>query len=137
MIHKIKRFFQIIGISFYKTIILQTRQGERDIDFSSGGAKIFRNLVKRSDSTLLISPLAGKRYIKSEKLDLFITLLDKKMSIVNHQFKYDLDLSHSTTYKLENMFDLQVEKRRHEMEQEMTSNVKSSLCHIYEEIIKK
>jgi len=136
MIHKTKRILQKIGISFIRMVHLHDAPKKREPDFNSEGARIFRNLLRRDDSTLLLSPIAGKRYIKSDKLDIFIKLYDKKMSIINHQFKYDIDLTHTTTYRLENMFDLQVEKRRNQMEEEITSNVKSSLSHIYGDLLK-
>ena len=133
MIHKTKRFFQKIGISAYR--LLQMKNGEKNLEFSSEKAKICRNLIRRKDSVLLISPLSNKRFIRNESLGLFVVFCDSKLSIINHSYKYDLDITLDTYKRLVDIFDHQVETRRSLMEEEINSNVKHSLEIIYQKLL--
>ncbi|NBP55354.1 hypothetical protein EBU71_02235 [bacterium] len=133
MIHKIKRFFQKIGLSIYRKF--HVRSGESVQEYSSEKCKIFRNLIRRQDSILLISPLSNRRFVRCDNLGIFIVLYDSKISIINHHYKYDLDLGDENFVKLSRLFDLQVESRRSTMQEDINMNVKHSLETIYQKLI--
>ena len=83
---------------------------------------------------MLMSPISGKRYIESDDKQLFIIIEHNQITIVNHQYSYHIDLWGKTMERLTKMFDVEVEKRREAMENEIRSNVKHSLSNIFKTI---
>jgi hypothetical protein len=57
-----------------------------------------------------------------------------KITIVNHHYSYNIDLTYKAYDRLLKTFDNQVEIRRQVMEDEIRSNVKHSLTNIYKNI---
>ena len=88
----------------------------------------------KESTVLLISPISGKRYIKSDDKNIFIIIEHSLMTIVNHSYSYTVDIYGKPFLRLAKLFDQEVEKRRQEMEQEIRSNVKHSLSNIYENL---
>jgi hypothetical protein len=89
---------------------------------------IFSNLVKHSESELLINPV-GKYYIKSPKVGIFITLdtHNREISIINHVYGYNVGLNERLLNRMESIFKDEVENRRVRMEEEYTKNIQHSL----------
>ena len=81
-----------------------------------------------------MSPISGKRYIKSEDDQIFIIIEQNQITIVNHNYSYNIDIWGSALTRISNMFDIEVEKRRDAMESEIRSNVKHSLSNIYKNL---
>ena len=73
---------------------------------------ICRKLINHENSKFLIAPLSGKRYIKNVVLGLFIVLDDRKISITNHVYHYDVVLSQRDWDKLVVSYDNKTEKIR-------------------------
>ena len=91
MIHSIKRFVQRAAI---KTIRM-TDPNKQDMvhsEYETEAFAICRNLINRKDTTLLISPISGKRYIESDDKQLFIIIEHNQITIVNHQYSYNINL---------------------------------------------
>jgi hypothetical protein len=90
----IKHFFQkqLIKLSYFITYgtVLVNEQKTKDEKVASS---IVRKLINHKDSTFVVSALSQKRYIKNESLGLFVTLLDRQVSITNHVYHYDVVLS--------------------------------------------
>jgi hypothetical protein len=57
----------------------------------------------------------------------FILLESGKLTIINHQYRYDVDIPEKTSQKMNRMFDDKVEQDRTEMEKEILGNITSSL----------
>jgi hypothetical protein len=88
---------------------------------------ICRRLINHPNSVFLIAPLSNKRYIKNDKLKMFIVLSDCRLNITNHIYNYDIVISSSLSIKLCQMFDNKVEGFRQEFEQEIYGQIQHSL----------
>jgi len=95
---------------------------------------ICRKLINHENSKFLIAPLSGKRYIKNVVLGLFIVLDDRKISITNHVYHYDVVLSQRDWDKLVILYDNKTEKIRNGFEDEIKSQIVHSLSSILEKI---
>ena len=132
MIHKLNRFFQRVAI---KSIRLMNPDLERRTnDYETEAFSICRRLISIPESTLLISPISGKRYIKSDDNQLFLIIERYQMTIVNHAYSYNIDIAGKAYDKITQIFDYEVERRREKMEIEIRSNVKHSLSNIYKNL---
>ncbi len=130
--HKFRRFFQ-------KVFIFVNKYGTSDSlkkhsDYERECITICKLLMLKESTVLLISPISGKRYIKSDDKNIFIIIEHSLMTIVNHSYSYTVDIYGKPFLRLAKLFDQEVEKRRQEMEQEIRSNVKHSLSNIYENL---
>jgi gas vesicle protein len=104
-------------------------------NFDHESFAIAKRLISKQETTLLISPISGKRYIKSDGNQLFIIIESHQMTIVNHQYSYNIDIAGKSFEKISQVFDAEVEKRREDMETEIRSNVKHSLSNIYKSLL--
>ncbi len=82
---------------------------------------------------MLLTPISGKRYIRSEKNEIFIILDSHRVKIINHVYAYDVQMNDKSWNQIISLFDNEVEKRREEFEFQITSNIKSSLQKIIKE----
>ena len=94
-------------------------------------------LIKHPNSKFLIAPLSGKRYIKNELLKIFIILDDKKVTITNHVYHYDVILPQRDWDRLVLMYDNKTESIREEFETEMMSQIVCSLSTILSKVSDK
>jgi hypothetical protein len=132
MKHKIKRFFQRVGITFVRKTTQKEDSVKSEYEYECIG--ICKNLIKKEKSKLLISPISGKRYIKNDEDQIFIIMDNRTITIVNHNYSYTIDLTPKTSDRLNLSFDNEVETRRKKMEDEIRSNVKHSLSNIFKNI---
>lgn len=95
---------------------------------------ICHKLINQDDSKFLIAPISGKRYIKNTRLGLFIILDDRRITITNHVYHYDVVLNERDWDRISGMYDNKTEKIRQEFEDEMISQIKNSLNSILERI---
>jgi hypothetical protein len=95
---------------------------------------ICHKLINQVDSKFLIAPISGQRYIKNSRLGLFIILDDRRVSITNHVYHYDVILNERDWDRLSGMYDNKTEKIRQEFEDEMISQIKNSLSSILQRI---
>lgn len=98
--------------------------------------KICLKLISHSDSEFMIAPMSGKRYIRNNELSMFITMDFGRVEITNHVFNYNVKLLNRDWERLIYIFDTETEKRRLEMEKEVSSNIKNSLDHVLERLVK-
>ena len=101
------------------------------LDYQRDGINICKKLLAKPETIVLISPISGKRYIKSEDGSIFIVIAETRIDIVNHQYSYNIPIGQKSSRKIQMYFDTEVEKRRADMEEEIKSNVKHSLRTIY------
>jgi hypothetical protein len=130
--HQIKRFLQKIAIKYLKTI---TPKDEINGEFEKESLSICKNLISKENSKLLISPISKKRYIKNDEKKIFIIIESTGITIVNHNYSYNITLGNKSHDRLILIFDNEVERRRTAMELEIKSNVKHSLSNIYNNLI--
>lgn len=72
--------------------------------------------------------IISKRYISDKEISTFLILESGKLTIVNHQYKYDIDIPSKTSSKMNMLFDEKVQEDREEMEKEILGNIKTSLA---------
>ena len=96
---------------------------------------ICKYLISNQETILLISPISGKRYIRSDQSQLFIIIENHQITIVNHHYSYNIDIAGRSYERIAQIFDAEVEKRREQMETEIKANVKHSLSNIYKNLI--
>ncbi len=131
--HRIKRFLQRVALkSIYWTNY--TGKVKTSHEYERECFSICRALIRQENSIMLMSPISGKRYIESDDKQLFIIIEHNQITIVNHQYSYHIDLWGKPMERLTKMFDVEVEKRREAMENEIRSNVKHSLSNIFKTI---
>ena len=129
MNHKVRRWIQSIAI---KSMRLMSKGNDQEhSEYEKECIAVCKALMHKEDSTLLMSPISGKRYIKSHDEQLFIIIDQHQVTIVNHQYSYTIDIWGKALERIVNNFDVEVEKRREIMEMEIRSNVKHSLSNIY------
>ena len=76
---------------------------------------------------MLLTPITGKRYIRSENSQIFIILESHRVKIINHVYAYDVLMNDRSWNQLIKLFDNEVEKRREDFEKQITKNIKTSL----------
>jgi flagellar biosynthesis/type III secretory pathway protein FliH len=82
---------------------------------------------------MLLTPISGKRYIRSENNQIFIILESHRVKIINHVYAYDVLMNDRSWNQLIKLFDNEVEKRREDFEKQITKNIKTSLQKIIAE----
>jgi hypothetical protein len=86
---------------------------------------------------------SNKKYIVSKKYVIdkdgitFIILDENKITIVNHDYKYDIEIPNKTSDKMKKMFYDKVNEDRERMEKEIMCNIKSSLETVLTDFKKK
>lgn len=133
MKHITRRLFQKVAIKWIRT--LTPKEKIEHSAYEKECISICKELISREDSLLLMSPISGKRYIKSDDDQIFVIIESNQITIVNHQYSYNIDIWGKALIRISEMFDREVEKRREEMETEIRSNVKHSLSSIYNNLI--
>jgi len=134
MFHKFKRFFQRTAIKSIRLMSPDFSDKNKE-NFNAESFAICKRLISKRETTLLISPISGKRYIKSDDNQLFIIIESHQMTIVNHQYSYNIDIHGKGFERIAQIFDAEVESRREKMEAEIRSNVKHSLSNIYKNLL--
>jgi hypothetical protein len=135
MIKFFKHLFKRLGLRiyiYYHRMFSRNRSNYTNNEIKSSA--IFRKLVNHPGSTFLIAPLSLKRYIKNEKLGIFILLSDLRLNITNHIYNYDIDINEDLSKRLQSMFDKKVEAARMELETEMQSQIQHSLLKILDKL---
>jgi hypothetical protein len=135
MTHGFKRQIQKIGIKVARILDPEKMHNGERKDFDGEAFSICRRLIGKEESTLLVSPISGKRYIKSDDRQLYVIIEPAMVTIVNHAYSYNIPLDGPGYLRIVKSFDNEVERRRELMEAEIRSNVKHSLSQIYKNII--
>lgn len=133
--HSFRRWIQKSYIRFYrKFYLLQIGDSEGELANDSECVQICRKLIQADDSVLLMAPLSEKRYLKNERMGIYVIIQGSIVQVINHIYSYTVVLSEKSKIKLTKYYDDTIEKRRQEFEMEIISNVKHSLKTILSEI---
>ena len=133
MMHKAKRFVQKLALITLKAAKNKATQQDKS-EYEKECISVCKALIHKETSVLLLSPISGKRYIKSHDEQLFIIIESNLITIVNHQYSYNINIWGKPLETIIRMFDIEVEKRREAMEMEIRSNVKHSLANIFKNL---
>ena len=79
-----------------------------------------------------MAPLSNERYIKNEKLGIFLWVSHMRLKITNQVYNYDIKVNEGLSNKLQTMFDKKLEIIREEFQVEMESQFQQSLTKILE-----
>lgn len=131
----IKHFVQkqLIKISYFISygVVLTHEEKTGDEKISTS---IVRRLINHPDSKFVVSSLSQKRYIKNNTLNLFVTLLDRQISITNHIYHYDVFVSLRDWNKIKKQYDLKNEEITLEYEKQIKSQITHSLSQILDRL---
>ena len=133
MMHKARRFVQKLALITLKAAKNKTTAQDKS-EYERECISVCKALIHKEASVLLLSPISGKRYIKSHDEQLFIIIESNLITIVNHQYSYNISIWGKPLETIIRMFDIEVEKRREAMEMEIRSNVKHSLANIFKNL---
>jgi hypothetical protein len=128
-----KRLLKRFGVKIYKLFKRNKRKGVSENEIKA--AAICRKLINNPLSKFLIAPVSKKRYIRNEKLRMFVIISDNKIRIVNHVYSYDIVITDSEYQRLEKMFDNKVDSMRLKFEEEINSQIEYSLTTIIKKIL--
>ena len=99
------------------------------------GVKIFEKSLIIPGAELLIAPISGTFYIKTD--DIFIVLDGNELRIVNGKYEYHISISLRSYEKLSGKFKRILESRRKKMEESMLSKTNRSLSEILHDVSEK
>lgn len=133
----IKRFIKRLYAKYLKNVRYTTNQTPENNHNERICKSICYKMINNPHSKFLIAPLSGKRYIKNEVLKVFIILDDKKVTITNHIYHYDVILTQRDFDRVSHMYDNKTEEIRNEFENEMMSQIVVSLSTILYKISEK
>ena len=126
ILHNLRRLIQKKYISFVRMSNPQLKKSAYERDCIS----ICKKLIAKEETILLLTPISNKRYIRNEELQIFVILESYSVKVINHVYSYTVFLEDKSWHSIVSLFDNEVEKRREEFENEITSNIKHSLQNI-------
>jgi hypothetical protein len=132
--HKFKRFTQKTAIGMFRMMDPSKYQAPKN-EYEIEALAICKRLAGTEGSTLLMSPISGKRYIRSKDNQIHVIIEGHLVTIVNHSYSYVIPMEGKSHERLIRMFDMEVEARRSVMEAEIRSNIKHSLTNIYKNLV--
>ena len=97
---------------------------------------ICRKLIHSQNSDLLIAPISRKKYIKNEKLGIFIVMVDQHINITNHTYNYSVFISPRDWQRIVYFFEHETETRKNQYEDEIKSQITHSLDRMLEDLKK-
>ena len=139
MIKRIVRFFRRLKLRFYlwskKGKMFKTYEEEVS-SYEKTCFQICLQMIKHPSTKFMIAPMSDKRYLKNDQMGIFITMSERRVEITNHVFNYNVKLLNRDWERLVYIFDTETEKRRLEMEKDVSSNIKNSLDHVLDRLNK-
>ena len=134
MKHRFKRFTQRVAIGILRMADPSKYEAPKN-EYEVEALAICKRLSARKTSTLLMSPISGKRYIQSKDNQIHVIIDGHLVTIVNHSYSYVIPMEGKSHERLIRMFDMEVEARRNVMESEIRANIKHSLSNIYQNLV--
>lgn len=125
--HRFKRLSQLLALRIAKALDPTTVKSNNFDNSEREAANVFKKMIKLPNSELLISPLLNKHYVKNDESHILIIMDQHELTVINHVFGYNINLSPKTYKTLYNAFIGEVEIRRNDMEASFRNNVKHSL----------
>jgi hypothetical protein len=132
--HTFKRFTQKVAIKVFRALDPSKYEAPKN-EYEIEALAICKRLASVKGSTLLMSPISGKRYIRSKDNQIHVIIEGHLITIVNHSYSYVIPMEGKSHERLIRMFDMEVEVRRSIMEGEIRANIKHSLSNIYKNLV--
>ena len=98
------------------------------------GVSIFLTLLREQDSKLINAPLSSERLIENHKREMLLIMGDRKLTIINSVYQYEIKIAEKTEDKLREQFNLVQEKKAQSIKRRSFVKVKKSLDTINEEL---
>jgi len=133
--HSLRRKVQKFYISAYRIMNpdFASEKSAHEMECIS----ICKKLIKMEDSILLMTPLTDKRFIKNEKMGIYVIMEKYNVQVINHIYSYSITMGDKSWGKLVDFYNQEIEKRRNQFESEIRSNIKHSLKNILHDIEEK
>lgn len=97
--------------------------------------QICNRLIENQNSKLTYAPKSHKRFIKNDDYDMFIVINNRTINLINHVYSYNVFIENDELYSnLIDKFDEELEKRRQDLENEITNNIQHSLQSILSKV---
>lgn len=94
---------------------------------------IVLKVLDYEDTDLIFAPVSNKRFIINEQKGIAITIENRVVHIINHVYSYSIYMENNDCYgKVLRKFDEISEKKKIELEDKLTNNIKHSLTKILE-----
>jgi len=94
---------------------------------------IVLKVLDYEDTDLVFAPVSEKRFIINEQKGMAITIENRVVHIINHVYSYSIYMENNECYgKVLRKFDEISEKKKIELEDKLTNNIKHSLTKILE-----
>ena len=94
---------------------------------------IVLKVLDYEDTDLVFAPVSNKRFIINEQKGMAITIENRVVHIINHVYSYSIYMENDECYsKVLRKFDEISEKKKIELEDKLTNNIKHSLKKILE-----
>ena len=133
-VHRFKRLSQKLSIKLLRAFNPLDRERPEKNSSELDAALLFKKMLVKADSELLISPLSGRYFLKNDRKQILIILTEYELVVINHVFGYNIKISQKLQRSLYQAFVNEVEQRRTAMENAFRQNVKHSLQSIISHI---
>lgn len=133
-VHRFKRLSQKLSIKLLRAFNPLDRERPEKNSSELDAALLFKKMLVKADSELLISPLSGRYFLKNDRNQILIILTEYELVVINHVFGYNIKISQKLQRSLYQAFVSEVEQRRTAMENVFRQNVKHSLQSIISHI---
>ena len=101
------------------------------------GVDIFLTLLREQDSKLINAPLSYERLIENHKREMLLIMGDRKLTIINSVYQYEIKIAEKTEDQLREQFNLVQEKKAQSIKRRSFVIVKKSLDTLNEELKSK
>jgi hypothetical protein len=133
-VHRFRRISQTLSIKLLRAFNPLDRERPEKNSSELDAALLFKKMLVKADSELLISPLSGRYFLKNDRKQILIILTEYELVVINHVFGYNIKISQKLQRSLYQAFVNEVEQRRTAMENAFRQNVKHSLQSIISHI---
>ena len=95
--------------------------------------QIVLKVLEYENTELTYTPVSNKRFIVNDERAMAITIENRVVHIINHIYSYSIYMEDNDCYgKILRKFDEVSEKKKSELEEKITTNIKHSLNKILE-----
>lgn len=95
--------------------------------------QILLKVLEYENTELTYTPVSNKRFIVNDERAMAITIENRVVHIINHIYSYSIYMEDNDCYgKILKKFDEVSEKKKSELEEKITTNIKHSLNKILE-----
>lgn len=137
LFHQWRRKIQKIYISVARKFDINYVNRTEMLPHEGDCVVLCKKLVKMRDSVILMTPLTDKRYIKNQRLQIYVIMQNQHVQIINNVHSYSVSLNQRSWKRLIDFYNVEMEERRLGFEMEITSNIKHSLKTILDELEQK